>query len=112
VSLARLNEAPGEGEFGEIRGERKRRHLVYTRFSRTDRDAHVLAGVQRHVFKFLLHAFVWVHTVEIERQRVEELKLFRLRLCLDLGLEPVLPDELAIEHPLGQWPVLQRNSVD
>jgi len=36
----------------------------------------------------------------------------RLRVFCDLGLEPLLAVDLTVEHPLGQRPVLRRNSID
>src|SRR3954466_14255210 len=103
VSLPRLDEAAGEGKLGEIGSEGIWRHLVYTGVTRTDGDAHVLSGIQRHILECLFGTFVQMHTVEIERQGVEELKLLvvleqvlfpepcrPLRLSCDLGPEPGL----------------------
>src|ERR1700716_2407492 len=77
------------------------------------------------MLEFLLGALVRMNAVEIERERVEELKLFvilkqvlfldprrSLRVFCDLGLELFLPRDLAVEHPNGQRPVLRWNSID
>src|SRR3954452_2847060 len=125
VSLPRLDEAAGEGKLGEIGSEGVWRHLVYTGVTWTDCDAHFLSGVQWHVLESLFGTFVRMHTVEIEREGVEELKLLvvleqvlflepcrRLRLSCDLGLEPDLTVDLAFEHPFSQRPVMQRDFVD
>ena len=125
MSLPRLDEAAGEGKLGGICGERIWRHLVYAGVTPTDGDAHVLSGVQRHVLESLFGTFVRMHTVEIEREGVEELKLLvvleqvlflepcrRLRLSCDLGLEPGLTVNLAFEHAFSQRPFMQRDFID
>src|SRR3954462_11210629 len=45
VSLPRLDEAAGEGKFGEIGSEGIWRHLVHTAVTRADCDAHILSGI-------------------------------------------------------------------
>src|SRR4051794_36374836 len=64
-------------------------------------------------------------TIEVERERIEELQLAvvleemlllnplaRLRVLGELGLEPRLARELALQHALGEVAVGCRNSVD
>ena len=92
---------------------------------RADRDGGVLFGVQRHVLELRLAALARVDPVEIERKRIEELELLVvleqpllldparcLRILAELGLEPLLSIDLAVEHSLRNRPVLWRNPVD
>src|SRR5262249_55198738 len=73
--LARLNQASGKSELGGVGGERIGRHLIDARVTRSNGDAHILPGIQRDMFEFLLSALAWMCAIEIERKRVEKLQL-------------------------------------
>ena len=75
LMLARLDQASSKGEFGGVGGERIRRHLVDARLTRSNGHIHIFSGIHRHMFEFLRSALAWVRTIEIERERVEELQL-------------------------------------
>src|SRR5262252_9171036 len=54
--LARLDDAPGIGEFSAARGERVRGQRIDAVLARPDRDGDVLAAAARHVGERLLAA--------------------------------------------------------
>ena len=67
----------------------------------------------RHAFEILLAALAGVNAVEIKRQRIDKLQLLvvleylalvqpagRLRIARKLALQPFLPLDLPIEHPI------------
>src|SRR5262245_28272852 len=123
--LARCDGTARKGVLPRAGGERERRELIDVVIARTDRDGCVLLGVQRHVLELRLAALARMDAVEIERKRVEELELLVvleqpllldparcLRILAELGLEPLLALELAVEHSLRNRPVLRRDSVD
>src|SRR5215472_7583357 len=73
--IGRLNQASGKSELGGVGGERIGRHLIDARVTRSNGDAHILPGIQRDMFEFLLSALAWMCAIEIERKRVEKLQL-------------------------------------
>jgi len=73
--LARLDETSGKGELGAVGGKWKRGQRIDAGLARSDGDARVAFGVERHMSECLLAALVRVDAVEIERQQIKELKL-------------------------------------
>src|SRR5262245_22453250 len=123
--LARRDWTARKGVLRRAGGERVRREFIDAVTMRADRDGCVLFGVQGHVLELRFAALARMDPVEIERKRVEELEVLvvleqpllldparRLWILAELGLQPLLTIELAIEHSLRNRPVLLRNLVD
>src|SRR6516225_3981553 len=123
--LARPDVAPCERVFPRGGREGPRRELVVAFAARANSDAGIFTRVQGHMLEFRLLAFARMRPVEIERKRVEELKLLvaleqtRLldpgcgcRIAAKLGLQALLALELAVEHSLRQRAIVRRDLVD